>query len=268
MHIPRSVSLLVWLPSLALFLASCGDKEPVADVVLGGPVDADGDGYPEEHDCDDNDASRNPSATEICDGIDQDCDDEIDEDATGDIEAWEDLDGDGYGDDDARLTGCTVPDGAATEAGDCNDDDDTIHPDAEEICDAIDNDCDGLLDDEDDSIDASGLVELYEDADGDGHGALGTDTILACEDSPTAAPQADDCDDNNAGVFPGAARLESIDACMEDVDNDDWGAAVPTSAAALAGSDCDDDNVFIRPDQTETCDGIDNDCDGDIDEGC
>ena len=113
-------------------------------------------------DCDDDDADISPDATEICDGVDNDCNDEIDdaEDAT----TWyRDFDEDGYGDDDTSTDSCDNPDGYVAENGDCNDADETIHPDADEPCDEIDNNSN-------DEIDELGATTYYVDSDGDGYG--------------------------------------------------------------------------------------------------
>ena len=110
--------------------------------------DLDGDGYPggpDGDDCDDEDPKIHPGATEICDGLDNDCDEEIDEDFGPPVQWWEDLDGDGYGNPLTPFeTPCPVGTGYAQEGGDCDDADPEIHPDAEDVpCDGVDSDCDG-----------------------------------------------------------------------------------------------------------------------------
>ncbi|MDP7693736.1 MAG: putative metal-binding motif-containing protein, partial [Vicinamibacterales bacterium] len=122
-------------------------------VVPADEADADGDGYAAcAGDCDDGDPGTNPGATEVCDGIDNDCDGEIDE--NGDLEAWPDEDGDGYGDENAAsIQACDLPSGYADNPRDCDDSEATTYEGATEQCDGIDNDCDGSLVDEFDDFD-------------------------------------------------------------------------------------------------------------------
>jgi predicted outer membrane repeat protein/parallel beta-helix repeat protein len=115
----------------------------------GGPgspiVDADEDGYDSLDDCDDDDASVNPGATESCNEVDDDCDGDIDEaGADGETLWYADADGDGFGDPDSSLSACDPPEGTVAVAGDCDDEDAGVNPDAEDIeDDGIDQDCDG-----------------------------------------------------------------------------------------------------------------------------
>jgi hypothetical protein len=151
---------------LLLALFACGDKphdsnptdsEPevhdsdeVADDSVAQGVDADGDGWDAEVDCDDTDPDVNPGAQEICDdeARDEDCDglaDDQDPDAVGQRVWYADVDGDGYGDPEAALASC-APSGVEDDT-DCDDGDPAVNPDAEEVCgDGLDNDCDGGLD--------------------------------------------------------------------------------------------------------------------------
>lgn len=101
-------------------------------------------------DCDDYRNTTYPGAPELCNMRDDDCDGEIDEDALP-VEMWPDADGDGFY--DARTEkvgepriGCVGLKGWAAYPGDCRPEDKLIHPDAEEVCDYVDNDCDGDVD--------------------------------------------------------------------------------------------------------------------------
>ena len=172
---------------LAMSLIACGEEEPKEEV---DPltVDDDGDGFSEEQgDCDDTNADLSPNATEICDEIDNDCDGDIDDDDSS-LDASEtgttfhaDTDGDGYGDGDSEILACALPEeGAAENMDDCDDSNADVSPDATEVCDETDNDCDGNIDDADDSLDASTGSTFYVDSDGDGEGDA-NNTVMACE---------------------------------------------------------------------------------------
>ncbi len=164
-------------------------------------------------DCEDLDPEISPGATEICDGIDNDCDGATDPDSSQDAATWyADSDGDGYGDDDASATSCEAPSGHIERAGDCDDTDTTVHLDADEICDELDNDCDGLTDDDDPDI--SDAVTWYADADGDGFGDTIFD-LVACTQPKGYSAEPNDCDDTDYDVNPDAEEI-----CGDGVDND------------------------------------------------
>lgn len=93
-------------------------------------------------DCDDNDSGVNPGATEVCDGVDNDCNGETDEGMT--VSRFLDRDGDDIG--GARVDVCEDADGVVDEGGDCDDDDPDVNPDVTEVCNAIDDNCDGSVD--------------------------------------------------------------------------------------------------------------------------
>ncbi len=110
-----------------------------------GVPDDDGDGWSNDDDCDDGNPSVHPGATEICDdGLDNDC-------SGGDLAStlhYQDGDGDGYGDGEVWVCG-TPGAGLVAVGGDCDDGDPGIHPGAGELCDAVDNNCDGEVDEGD-----------------------------------------------------------------------------------------------------------------------
>ena len=105
-------------------------------------------------DCDDDIGTINPNVDEICDGIDNDCDDNTDENDAIDRSVWFiDEDNDGFGSSEGTMVSCSQPVDYEQNANDCDDDIDTVNPNADEICDGIDNDCDGLDDMDEDVLD-------------------------------------------------------------------------------------------------------------------
>ena len=275
------------LAAVLIALSACRSdpEKPDTDTVDNpddtGPsvVDADGDGYTTDTDCDDDDASVHPDADELCDGIDNDCDDVVDEDAIDATTWYMDADGDGWGDPNASIAACAIPDGYVDVDGDCDDSRDDIYPDAPERCDGIDNDCDGLVDED--------LNELwYADADADGYGNPER-TLESCDPGAGWVVDATDCDDGDSSVNPGAAEVcndgdDDCDGLVDEdlestfyADEDGDGFGDPDSAIvdcepgagwAADDQDCDDANSSIHPDATEICDTLDNDCDGLIDD--
>jgi formylglycine-generating enzyme required for sulfatase activity len=271
-------------------------------------MDADGDGYgdpdvftsacdqPEAYlsssdDCDDGDASVHPGLLELCDGVDQDCDGSIDEDPT-DPQIWyADADGDGYGDPATFSYECSAPEGYVEGADDCDDGLVIASPDAVEICDGIDNDCDGLIDDEDDSVSFASLDAFYADADGDGFGSPGNVTY-ACQIPDDHVIDSSDCDDSDDKRRPGEPERCNLldDDCdgtideeainpvvfYPDADGDGYGVdgadtlstcfseggEAPGGYAILPG-DCDDEVDSIYPTALELCtESVDENCDG------
>ena len=253
---------------LALF-ACDPDKDPGADTgSVDTPdtgdtetdlIDNDGDGYAEGLDCDDSDPAVNPGADEVCDGADNDCDgltdDEDDSvDYTGATTYYPDGDGDGYG----GLTGapaCTPPAGTTVDTGDCNDADAAINPFAQEVCDELDTDedCDGLIDGDDDSVDLSGSgATYYADVDGDTYGDASSGTLL-CEWPKGWVMDSTDCDDADGAVYPGAPELcnDADDDCNPSVtesDTAELGGVVYTDLQDALDAAADGDTITL-------CDG-------------
>ena len=109
-------------------------------------ADADSDGFPASLDCDDENAAVNPDAEEICDGLDNNCDGVVDEDAVDRVDWFADSDGDGFGDAEETESACEAPAGFIADATDCDDSDADVNPTADETCNGTDDNCDGTID--------------------------------------------------------------------------------------------------------------------------
>lgn len=232
-------------------------------------------------DCDDGSASIHPEADEYCDSIDSDCDGSLDEDDSLDALTWYfDGDQDGYGDSLAQSQSCSQPAGYVSNDMDCDDNNNLRSPDQSEVCNSIDDDCDGIID-EGDAIDA---LSFYADTDGDG---FGDDAVisLACSQPSGFVADNTDCNDTDLSISPSETETcdgvdnncsgDESDASDQsffyaDTDGDGFGDSnlIETSCFASSGyvvlnTDCDDSEPDNFPGNIEVCDGMDNNCSGD-----
>ncbi len=247
--------------------------------------DQDGDGVQGDTrgaDCDDTDATAFPGAVEVCDGVDDDCDGLVDDAPADGLPLYADLDGDGWGEGAAVGEGCEAAPGTAFADGDCDDADATRSPGVAEICDGIDNDCSGYVDDA-----PTDGTTWYADRDADGFGDPGA-AAVACAQPDGYGADATDCDDGDPASFPGAPEVcdledndcdGTVDDGAEDerlyfVDNDGDGFGDPASTTSACGApdgyvelgtDCDDADPARSPGVVELCNGTDDDCDGVVD---
>jgi hypothetical protein len=206
--------------------------------------------------------------------------------------SYADVDGDGFGDPATAYFGCTPPDGRRVDsATDCDDARANAYPGSSERCDAVgqDDDCDGHIDE----ADAADVSTFFRDDDGDGFG--GPNMAVACAAPAGFVAAGGDCDDHRADVNPNAPEVcgpgAVDDDCDGDVDTDDADVASVTwvpdrdgdgfgdatadpvtscsapEASASDATDCDDLDPGVHPGASETCDGHDEDCDRDVDEG-
>jgi len=250
-----------------------------------GFVDADYDGYGDssmpisacsgslrfalvDGDCDDSDSDRNPGQVEVCDTKDNDCNTVVD-DNPRQVPWYADTDGDGFGDPlgDTVISCAPVTDHVLSKS-DCDDNNSAIHPAAVELCDGIDNNCNGLLD---------YVIDVNDSEDDDGDGLY-----------DAACLGGTDCDDNNASTGLGGDELcdgrdndcdDAVDegtfasAWFRDNDFDSWGSntagfqvsCTPIFGRVTRGGDCADNDATRNPAATEQCNRRDDNCDGAID---
>ena len=185
-------------------------------------VDADEDGYLSFEDCDDSNPNVNPGMTEICDSIDNNCNQLVDEE----LELFNhflDQDGDGFGTTDSMVQSCdsVAPVGYVAQMGDCNDTLEMVNPDMVEICDSLDNDCNGMTDE------GLEVFTYYADTDNDGFGDS-LNSLISCLDTIIGyVSNSDDCDDENAEINPSATEIPD-NMIDENCDGLDFEVAIQT----------------------------------------
>ena len=232
-------------------------------------------------DCNDTNANINPNAAEVCNTFDDDCDGLVNE-GVAFVTYFADLDGDGFGNPNNSQSACSPVIGFVTNSTDCNDANALVKPGALELCNLIDDNCNGQVNE--------GLVftNYYIDSDLDGYGA-GV-AINSC--TPVLGNYVAnnlDCNNSNANISPNATELcngidENCNNLIDDglaftnyyidSDSDGYGAGAainscsnPGAAYSTNNTDCNNSNSAIRPNASETCNGIDDNCNASIDEG-
>ncbi len=235
-------------------------------------IDEDNDGFYAYEDCNDLDPFINPAAEEICDGLDNNCDGNVDENFEL-ITYYLDEDSDGFGDNNKTIDDCQLPENYAVQAGDCDDSNPEINPDQTEIpYNGIDDDCnpetrdddideDGFLladdcDDNDDAINPNQTEVAYNGIDDDCNPLTLDDDL-----DQDGFLLADDCNDNDDAINPNQTEVAyngKDDDCNpmtldDDLDQDGF----------LLADDCNDNDSSINPDAEEIANNdIDENCDG------
>jgi len=212
-------------------------------------------------DCNELVATVNPAATEVCNGFDDNCDGLVDESgAVGCIPHFADEDADGYGNENIMACICAGNPFWTELAGDCEDHDPAISPVAIEICDKVDNDCDGVADEEG----SEGCTPFFKDIDGDGYGVTQTGKCLCDPVADYTATKPNDCDESDVAINPSASEICNgvDDNCNQETDEGPISSLCPpvpngeTVCTGLGGCDLG------------SCNEGWSDADGDVLNGC
>jgi hypothetical protein len=180
-----------------------------------------------------------------------------------------DDDDDGFGvDDDIQCLLAPADPYAAIGAGDCDDSDPTVNPDASEECgNSIDEDCDGQIDPREPQL-------FYADEDGDSHGDCEQASLMCDPDLQFPAIECGDCDDTNDAISPSVTEsCNGLDNNCDGGVDEGFDVGEPCSIGAgeclsegllICTSDGDSTTCGAEPGipSDEICDGLDNDCDG------
>lgn len=295
----------IW--DLILPLGDCNDNDPNNWSSCASCSDRDWDGY--FSGCDafttlagpdcldvDSDLGRavHRGAAEVCNLQDDDCDGQVD----NGVGLFQDLDGDGYGNPNVSIcepTGHGSVEGYVSNNLDCNDQTMAINPAANEVCNTVDDNCDGQVDEGEQSL-------FYKDADSDGYSDGTIEKNCSPPDMPPPgfkAPKdlimfSGDCEDENAAMHPGAVEVcnginddcdmeldEGLgDAYYRDEDLDGYsdGTSITSCRAPTYGhwklaqdlvstsGDCNDLNAAMSPGANELCNGYDDNCNSQADE--
>ena len=195
---------------------------------------------------------------------------------------YADADSDTFGNLNSTLSACSLPSGYVTNSTDCNDNNSAIRPNATEICNTFDDDCDGLTNE------GITFITYYADNDADGFGNPNA-SLSACSPPTGYVTNNSDCNDANAIIKPGAVELCNLvdDNCNGqineglvfvnyyiDTDQDGYGAGAATNSCTpifgnyvTNNSDCNNNNANIRPNAVEICNSIDDNCNLLVDDG-